>query len=370
MPPALPEPLALPVPRAPSAPPTPPTPREPWLAVMLSSVFPGLGHAYLGRRAMSAAIATGMIALSALIWWGIVSESGQIVLAIAAGVAAFALALWAAVDAHHRARDSNDPAFEAARRQQPDPWKAAWLSRLLPGLGHLYLRKPLFGIALFIGCSVITAAARPEWLSDLLGGMAGVAAVALAYSAAPARRETSRRWLIVVASLLAAQVLVGSVSKLYFRSHVVQAFRIPSSSMEPTLRPGDCVFVSRRDGYVPRRGDLMVYGATSDPRQILIKRIVAMPGDTVFIRDKVLWVNGVRQSEPYVVHADSTIHPATDDRRDNLESFVVPTESWFVLGDNRDNSNDSRFHGPVPRALVLGRAYRIYWPIERSGPVR
>jgi len=366
VPPTPPEPLTPLV----SSPPAAREPREPWLAVMLSSVFPGIGHAYLGRGAIAAAIAIVMLALSALVWWGIVAESGQIVLAIVAGMAAFALALWAAVDAHHRARDSNDPAFEAARRQQPDPWKAAWLSRLLPGLGHLYLRKPLFGIALFIGCSVITAAARSEWLSNLLGGMAGLAAVALAWSAAPVRRETSRGWPIVVASLLAAQVLVGTASQSYFRGHVVQAFRIPSSSMEPTLRPGDCVFVSRRDGYMPRRGDLMVYGAASDPRQILIKRVVGMPGDTVFIRDKVLWVNGVRQSEPYVVHADSTIRRAPDDPRDHLEPFVVPANSWFVLGDNRDNSNDSRFHGPVPRALVLGRAYRIYWPIERSGPVR
>jgi signal peptidase I len=344
-------------------------PRQPWLAVMLSSVFPGLGHVYAGRRLRATAIVTGMLVLSALIWWGLVSEAGEVWVGLGAAVAAFALALWAAVDAHHRVRDSNDADFEAARRQTPDPWKAAWLSRLLPGLGHLYLRRPLFGIALFIGCSVITAVARPEWVSDVVGGLAGVVAIALAYFAAPARRETSRRWAIAVLSLLVAQLLVGTGSKFFIRGHVVQAFHIPSASMEPTLRRGDYLFVSRRDRQVPRRGDLEVF-VTSDARQAILKRVVAGPGDTVEIRDRILWVNGELQREPYAVHSDSKVRAEADDHRDHLRPLVVPPESWFVLGDNRDDSNDSRFFGTVPSANLLGRAYRIYWPIERSGPLR
>jgi signal peptidase I len=102
----------------------------------------------------------------------------------------------------------------------------------------------------------------------------------------------------------------------------------------------------------------------------MVKRVVGLPGDTVELRDKKVWVNGLKLYEPYAWRADSTVYPANLAPRDNFGPVTVPERAWFVLGDNRDNSNDSRMTGCVAASSVIGRAYRIYWPLDRAGPPR
>jgi signal peptidase I len=121
-----------------------------------------------------------------------------------------------------------------------------------------------------------------------------------------------------------------------------------------------------------RRGDVLVFKFPEDPRRDFIKRTVALPGETVEIRDKVISVEGVRLDEPEVYHSDDRVwpdDPALPDsyrRRDQAHPFTVPPASYFALGDNRDNSYDSRFWGPVPAANLKGRALFVYWsfPLE------
>ncbi len=134
-------------------------------------------------------------------------------------------------------------------------------------------------------------------------------------------------------------------------------------------------FLDRILPYRPvKRGDVLVFKFPEDPRRDFIKRTIALPGETVEIRDKVISVEGVRLEEPEVYHSDDRIwpdDPALPDsyrRRDQAHPFTVPPGSFFALGDNRDNSYDSRFWGAVPAANLKGRAVFVYWsfPLEPS----
>ncbi|MEO6463010.1 MAG: signal peptidase I [Candidatus Eisenbacteria bacterium] len=159
------------------------------------------------------------------------------------------------------------------------------------------------------------------------------------------------------------------------RAFVLQAFRIPSESMLDTLLVGDYLFVNKLDygpklpftdtrlpGFrSPLRGDIIVFQYPDDTRRDYIKRCVALGGQTIEVKNKVLYIDGQKQVEPYVKHVDPTNHPAGIDSRDNYGPYQVPAGHLFMMGDNRDNSNDSRFWGPVNMNLVKGRAMFLYW---------
>lgn len=181
-------------------------------------------------------------------------------------------------------------------------------------------------------------------------------------------------------------ILVAVIFALFARTFLFQAFQVPSSSMERNILVGDHLIVNKflfsraRSGALARllphravrRGDVAVFKFPEDPRRDFIKRVVALPGETVEIRDKDVYVEGIRLDEPYVVHTDDRVWP--DDpklpesyrRRDQSRPFTVPPDSYFALGDNRDNSYDSRFWGPVPAGNLKGRALVVYWsyPLE------
>ena len=162
---------------------------------------------------------------------------------------------------------------------------------------------------------------------------------------------------------------------LLLRVFVVQAFRIPSESMVPTLLVGDFLFVNkfeygakipfthlRLPGITkPHQGDVIVFQYPQDPSRDYIKRCVATGGQTVEVKDKGLNVEGRPMEEPYVQHSDAVVRPASLDPRDNFGPYTVPPGNLFMMGDNRDNSNDSRYWGPVDFDLVRGKAMFIYW---------
>jgi len=186
----------------------------------------------------------------------------------------------------------------------------------------------------------------------------------------------------------AEAILVAVVFALFARTFLFQAFQVPTSSMEKNILVGDHLivnkflfaphrenFLSRLLPYRPvRRGDVLVFKFPEDPRRDFVKRAVALPGETVEIRDKVVYVEGAAQTEPRTYHADERIwpdDPALPDsyrRRDQARPFTVPPASYFALGDNRDNSYDSRFWGPVSATNLKGRAVFVYWsfPLQPS----
>jgi signal peptidase I len=177
-------------------------------------------------------------------------------------------------------------------------------------------------------------------------------------------------------------LLVAVVFATFARTFIVQAFKIPSGSMEPNLLVGDHILVNKfiyapvrwpaEAAFLPRRpvrrGDVVVFKYPVDPSRDFIKRCVGLPGDLVGLRDKQLYINGrFVDQRAYIENRDPRTYPRTPflpdslRRRDNFGPFAVPPDHYFCLGDNRDNSNDSRFWGPVPASYVKGRALLIYW---------
>ena len=193
-------------------------------------------------------------------------------------------------------------------------------------------------------------------------------------SARPRKTESLRDWI--------QTVLIVLVVVITFRGVVAQAYQIPSGSMEKTLLIGDYLYINKmlygseidigfgghRFFYhrfpairQPKAGDIIVFRYPVDPRQDFIKRCVAVAGQTVEIKNKELYVDGIRQVEPYVIHIDPKVFPAEITHRDNFGPFKVPEGTLFMMGDNRDNSHDSRFWGPLPVNLIKGKAAIRYF---------
>jgi len=173
----------------------------------------------------------------------------------------------------------------------------------------------------------------------------------------------------------AESIIFALVLALVIRTSVVQAFKIPSGSMEPTLEIGDYLLVNKFAYGIkipftsihlfplksPQRGDVIVFIYPLDPSKDFIKRVVAMEGDTVRIVDKKLYINGSPVSDTHAVYSDDAVLPSEGQTGNNFGPVTVPKGDLFVMGDNRDNSLDSRSWGFVPLEKVRGKAFIIYW---------
>jgi signal peptidase I len=188
------------------------------------------------------------------------------------------------------------------------------------------------------------------------------------------------------------------IFSIFVITFIVQAFQIPSGSMENTLLVGDFLLVDKvhfagsGSGLLPygsiRRGDIVVFYFPVDPSQFLVKRVIGLPGDRIHLHNKTVYLNGEPLQENYVIHAQLFL----DGYRDNFPTqhgysreidrhwrtelsqhvtngdLVVPPDHYFVMGDNRDNSLDSRYWGFVPRANIVGRPLVIYLSVKSSEP--
>ena len=175
-------------------------------------------------------------------------------------------------------------------------------------------------------------------------------------------------------------ILIAVVLALFIRTFVVQAFKIPSGSMKPTLLVGDHILVNKFIFGVklpfsditlipvkePERGDIVVFEFPEDPKKDFIKRVIAVAGDTVQIRNKKVYINDKPMDDPYGTHLDPHSIPGEARRRDNFGPVAVPPNSLFVMGDNRDHSYDSRFWGFVNLAAVKGKAFIMYWSWDKE----
>lgn len=184
----------------------------------------------------------------------------------------------------------------------------------------------------------------------------------------------------------AEAVLVAAALALFVKAFVFQIFHVPTSSMENTVLTGDRIVVDKF-AYAPHagpwarllpyrnltRGDVVVFRDPRDPGRDLLKRAVATGGDVVEQRAKDLRVNGFARTEPFVVHRDSSTYgadaPPALARRDSFSPVAVPEGRFFAMGDNRDDSQDSRFWGPAPAGNLEGRAVCVLWswaPADRT----
>lgn len=181
-------------------------------------------------------------------------------------------------------------------------------------------------------------------------------------------------------------ILVAVVLALFFRTFVVQAFKIPSGSMEPNLLIGDQLLVNKfvfaptvssaERAILPirdvRRGEVVVFKFPEDPERDFIKRVVGLPGETIEFKDRRIVVNGRPVEDPHAHYlprggAGGSFEIAPGDVRDHYGPVVVPADALFVMGDNRDNSADSRYWGFMPIRNLKGRALMIYWSWDGSG---
>lgn len=174
-------------------------------------------------------------------------------------------------------------------------------------------------------------------------------------------------------------LFIALILALVIRAFLVQAFSIPSGSMLPTLQVGDYLLVNKfiyglRNPFTnkvmvplgqPKRGEIVVFIFPQDPSKDYIKRVIGLPGDKVQIVDKKVLINGKLLETPQAVYNDPTLIPApthrTESPRDNFGPVVVPPNAYFVMGDNRDHSYDSRFWGFVPMDALRGKALIIYF---------
>lgn len=197
-------------------------------------------------------------------------------------------------------------------------------------------------------------------------------------------KEHQKSWVRdYLEALLIAALFLG-----FTNTFLVKTFYIPSGSMEETLLIGDRLFVNRfifgpattalDRALLPQRdiarGDIVIFRSPKT-QETLVKRCVGGPGDTIRIVDKVLYINDQRvEDDTYVIHRDPRVFPNRQfvkpqaRARDNFGPFLVPDDHYFFLGDNRDQSYDSRYWGAVPRHMITGRALMIYWSFAGETP--
>ncbi|HXF58883.1 MAG TPA: signal peptidase I [Candidatus Saccharimonadales bacterium] len=182
-------------------------------------------------------------------------------------------------------------------------------------------------------------------------------------------------------------LVVAFILATFIRTFIVQAFKIPTGSMETNLLIGDHLLVNKvvyspsllpfEDAILAkkpiRRGHVVVFKYPEEPTRDFIKRVIGLPGETVEIREKVVYIDGKPLDEPYVHFLEPPLHPGDPEfglriegRGDNWGPRVVPPGMLFVLGDNRDNSKDSRYWDYLPIDQVKGRALMVYWSYEAS----
>jgi signal peptidase I len=206
-------------------------------------------------------------------------------------------------------------------------------------------------------------------------------------SPAPATAPAAPTFKKSVAREYLESVVVAVILALFIRTFVVQAFKIPTGSMEPNLLIGDHLLVNKvvyspsggglEEAVLPKRqvqrGDVVIFKYPQEPERDFIKRVIGLPGDEVAIKGKTVLINGQALSESYAHFLEPPLRPEdpeyafrSEGLRDDFGPVRVPPDQLFVLGDNRDNSRDSRFWGFLPRDQVKGRALLVYWSYEAS----
>ena len=247
------------------------------------------------------------------------------------------------------------------------------LSLIQPGAGHFLLGSFRRGTIWAVGVAAVG-------LAFLFALPVGLLAIALALAVSIIGRVagaidtatlavSSPRWVVVLAgwgALIVGGLVMNPLGDAY-RIHYAQAFTIPSGAMMDTLLVGDYILVDKsiyrtKD---PQRGDIIVFRYPRDERRDFIKRIVGTPGDVVSVRGRQVVLNGTVLDEPYVRRVESAPGNAGDTTfcgyAYGCDPTTVPPDSHFVMGDSRDNSQDSRYWGFVKREKIKGKAIVIYW---------
>ncbi len=269
-----------------------------------------------------------------------------------------------------------------------DPFIAALLSLLVPGLGQIYNGKGALGLVfLLISIALPFLWGVSGWPRNFIGLVAfALAAIVFrlfivvhAFIQARRTRETKLKkyqttGVYAFFIIISLGLTIFVPARIWMSSLGVSPYKISTASMMPTLQKDDCLMTDPKayDGQAPNRGALIVFAYPRDPTKQFLMRVIATEGETVEINNKQVFIDGEPLQEPYKVHIDSRVNTKNDSRgyedviRDNYGPVTVPPGHCFVMGDNRDNSMDSRFWGFLPLANVKGQALYIYWATDNK----
>ena len=262
------------------------------------------------------------------------------------------------------------------------PWLAGVLTFFAIGLGHLYYGDIKKGIILFVGGQLFLVLGFSSFLlyapvGPIIAIIAGISYLVYCIvdsvkGAKPYKGSYSmkkyNRWYVYLLYWFEASVVIQTIVEIAVKSNIAQAYKIPSGAMMQTLQIGDHIIADKFTYKTsePRRGDIVIFPFPEDPSKDFIKRIVGIGGDTVEIKNKQVFINGDPYQENYKVNSDSNVFPKNIQPRDNFGPVKIPEDSLFVMGDNRDNSYDSRFWGFVKKSSVKGKAISIYWSWDKD----
>lgn len=202
-----------------------------------------------------------------------------------------------------------------------------------------------------------TAPEDPQSNFPCAGDQADAAPPAPAAAQEPARKANSL-------TLWVRDLLVSAAASVLIITFLYQPVRVEGTSMLPRLEDRDRLFINKFAYHVEaiERGDIVVFHYPRDPEKSYIKRVIALPGDRIRIDHGVVWLNGERLHETYV--------PSQYRDTRSMTEMIVPPESYFMMGDHRSISSDSREFGPVERSLIYGKAVFVYWPAKDAGVLR
>ena len=270
-----------------------------------------------------------------------------------------------------------------------EPLLAVMVTFLFVGLGQIYARKFKRGLAIILAYLVLSAGvfsfmSNPTAKTQpyMLGLIPVVSILYLlviidAYRCAcqyNAQNNLTRninwakRLILILGIVFFFVINVQSVLAMYVRSHIVQAFRSSSRSMEPAILPGDRFLVNKAvyKNAEPQRGDVIIFISPKDRNKVFLKRLIASGGETIEIKNGAILINDVPVQLPQI---KNHYYFNRGDFGQNGKKVTVPQGFYYVLGDSSSSSIDSRYFGFIARDCILGKAYKIYYPIDRSGAI-
>jgi signal peptidase I len=262
------------------------------------------------------------------------------------------------------------------------PVGAALLSILVPGLGQFYNGQPKKGLLFYFIVFLLPVVISLTNLQYSFFGMmnfillgialyliiAGEAFITAKKINVMTLKAYNRWYYFLLVIILSFGINSASEDIIKRELLGIKAYKIPSGAMIPTLLIGDHIIVNlnayRND--VPQKGDIIVFKYPEDPSREFIKRIVATEDDILESKDKIIHINGTPINETFVQHVDKIIKYGGNDPRDNFGPFTIPKGKVFVIGDNRDQSYDSRYWGYVDNNQITGKALYLYWSQHRN----